>query len=204
MNQFTLEVTGDYACFTRPEFKVERVSYDVMTPSVARSIFEAILWKPEIHWEIRTIKVLNPIRWMTIKRNEVDKRATPRNRGMDILTSHMQRTSLVLRDVRYQITGQMYVHSTDPAQEIKYNTIFQRRAEAGQCFNQPYLGCREFSASFRLVSSDEVCIPIQDNRELGYMFYDWDYTNPQDPRPILFKAQMVNGVIEVPDMRVSK
>lgn len=202
MEKLTLEVSGSWACFTRPEFKVERVSYDVMTPSVARSIFEAILWKPEISWSIHQIKVLNPICWMTIKRNEVKQKATLRVRGIDIESSRMQRTSLVLKNVKYHITGS--INPLKGNDGGKYYTMFKRRASQGQCYYQPYLGCREFSADFRLVSSDEVCTPIQDNRELGHMFYDWDYTNPQDPRPILFKAQMVNGVIEVPDMRVLK
>ncbi len=210
MKSHCLEVRGDFACFTRPEMKVERVSYDVITPSAARAVFDAILWKPAIRWRITRIEVLSPIRWINLRRNELGGVVSERNvrtamnagngqLGVYIEEDRQQRAGLFLRDVRYRLHAsfELLDHSENPA---KYAEMFQRRARKGQCFNQPYLGCREFSADFRLVESgEEGPKPIAETRDLGWMLYDLDYSNPASPTPRFFQARMNNGVIEVPD-----
>ena len=206
MKRYCLEVWGDYACFTRPEMKVERVSYDVITPSAARAIFEAILWKPAIRWHVRRIEVLRPIRWMTIKRNEVASLATDRGsgdgrRGLFIEDDHVQRSALLLRDVGYRLHSELeFLREKDPgAAPTKYQQMFERRADKGQCVNQPYLGCREFPAYFRRVPIDSTDpIPIGDSEELGFMLFDMDYTDRRDPKPTFFRAAMNKGIVEVP------
>jgi len=209
---FCLEVSGDFACFTRPEMKVERVSYDVITPSAARAIFEAILWKPAIEWHIHKIEVINPVRWINIRRNEVGavlpvgniKKAM--NGGampsLYVEDSRQQRAGLLLKNVSYRIHASFSLTqkagSSDNAG--KFADMFKRRAIKGQCFNQPYLGCREFSCSFRLVENLQQEAPaIEENRVLGWMLYDMDFQNIEDPMPLFFNAEMKNGVIEVPD-----
>jgi len=206
MKRYCLEVWGDYACFTRPEMKVERVSYDVITPSAARAIFEAILWKPAIRWHVRRIEVLRPIRWMTIKRNEVGSLATDRASGsgprdLFIEDDHVQRSALLLRDVGYRLHADLeLLRDKDPnAAPAKYQQMFERRADKGQCVNQPYLGCREFPAYFRRVPADATDPPaIDDSDELGFMLFDMDFTDRADPKPMFFRAAMNNGVVEVP------
>ncbi len=212
--QFCLEVWGDFACFTRPEFKVERVSYDVITPSAARAIFEAILWKPAIKWIINRIEVLSPIRTMNIKRNEVG--ATAGKTPIHIEQTRRQRNAVILRDVHYRIWATLRFipvnqrpKNLQPKDEKalaaetpeKYIAIFERRASKGQCFNQPYLGCREFSAHFKLVNPKESLIaPIDESKDLHYMLYDMDFERSSScPNAIFFHAQMNNGVIEIPD-----
>jgi CRISPR-associated protein Cas5d len=229
MRGFCLEVQGDYACFTRPEMKVERVSYDVITPSAARAIFDAILWKPAIRWHVKRIEVLSPIHWISVRRNEVGKVASPRSSGVFIEDERQQRAGLFLRDVKYRLLaefefippekrGQVFnpvpewLVDTGEAEDLKkpetrldekeskYAAMFERRAKKGQCFNQPYLGCREFSAEFRLVNPQtELSTPIAETRDLGWMLYDMDFSNPADPKPMFFRAQMNNGIIMVPD-----
>ncbi len=228
MKTYCLDVSGDFACFTRPEMKVERVSYDVMTPSAARAVFEAILWKPAIRWHVTKIEVLNPVKWINLRRNEVGCVASVRNiqtamnagtglLGINIEDERQQRAGLFLRDVRYRIHGWFemqdgsshthnYPHLSPVSEEdsspnsvIKFAAMFERRASKGQCFNQPYLGCREFAADFCLVADGETTAsPIQENRDLGWMLYDLDYSNPQEPQPMFFRAQMNDGVIIVP------
>ena len=205
---FTLEVAGPFACFTRPEMKVERVSYDVMTPSSARSIFEAILWKPAIRWRVRRIEVLKPIRWINLRRNEVSAVASTRNAqqamaagrgdlGIYIEDARQQRAGYFLRDVSYRIHAELsLVTANEPL--VKYAEMFVRRASKGQCVNQPYLGCREFAADFSLVDGDGATHPIPDTRELGWMLHDLDFTHPADPQPRFFNAKMTAGVVEVP------
>src|ERR1035437_8845979 len=160
MRGFCLEVSGEYACFTRPEMKVERVSYDVITPAPARPIFEAILWKPAIRWHVTKIEVLAPIRWISVRRNEVGKVASPRSAGIFVEDDRQQRAGLFLRDVKYRLFAEFEfilparLKKTDvrpDESEAKYAAMFERRAKKGQCFNQPYFGCREFSCAFRLV-----------------------------------------------------
>lgn len=211
-----LEVQGDYACFTRPEMKVERVSYDVITPSAARAIFEAILWKPAMRWQIRRIEVLNPIRWINLRRNEVGavipvgvvKTAMKTGTGnlglyVDDERVRQQRAGLFLRDVRYRLYAHLALtDQAGPADNAaKFIEMFRRRATKGQCFHQPYLGCREFACRFRLVEHPDTeppALPGPDgNRDLGWMLYDLDYKSPE-PTPSFFKASLRDGSITVP------
>ena len=224
MKGFCLEVSGPFACFTRPEMKVERVSYDVITPSAARAIFDAILWKPAISWRITKIEVLAPIKWISVRRNEVGKIASPRTDGLFIEDERQQRAGLFLRDVRYRLHGvfdfippAQRSKSTRPVPEwlenaeekhelradetpAKYAAMFERRAKRGQHFHQPYLGCREFAADVRLVDpASNPAQPIDETRELGWMLYDLDYSNAASPTPLFFRARMEHGIVEVPD-----
>jgi len=208
---FCLEVSGEFACFTRPEMKVERVSYDVITPSAARAIFEAILWKPAIEWHITEIEVLNPIKWMNLRRNEVESIASFRSaktamkEGSGLLgiyadEQRQQRASLLLKDVRYRIHGEFTMTERAGPQDsaAKFADMFRRRAKKGQCFNQPYLGCREFSCDFALADEEDGVPAITENRDLGFMLYDLDYSDPAAPSPLFFRARMENGRISVP------
>jgi CRISPR-associated protein Cas5d len=210
MTDFCLEVRGPFACFTRPEMKVERVSYDVITPSAARAVFEALLWKPEIRWRVTRIEVLNPIRWINLRRNEVGAVISTRNvqRAMNagqgnlalyIEDERQQRAGLFLRDVAYRLHSELSLNprATDPL--AKYAEMFARRAAKGQCVNQPYLGCREFAADFRLIENPATDLPpIAETRDLGWMLHDLDFTRASDPQPRFFRAQLQAGVIEVP------
>lgn len=209
--EYCLEVWGDMACFTRPELKVERVSYEVITPSAARAIFEAIFWKPAIRWEVTKIEVLNPIKWTSVRRNEVGATASPRVECLYIEEKRQQRNALLLKDVRYRIHAKLVfipvrqrsekdMKYTDGENENprKYYEMFERRASKGQCFNQPYLGTREFSASFRLVGEGELSSPQGGTKDLGIMLYDMDYSNANDIQAMFFRAKMVDGVIDVP------
>ena len=219
--EFCLEVWGPMACFTRPELKVERVSYDVITPSAARAIFESIFWKPAIHWQVTKIEVLNPIIWTTIRRNEVGAVASNKKKQIFIEEERQQKNSLLLQDVRYRIWAKLEFISQWKRKETrnaqidaeeadllrkdenpgKYNAMFERRASKGQCFNQPYLGTREFSASFRLVKPEQEVLtaPIDESRDLGILLYDMDFQgNPEKPEAMFFRAQMESGVIIVP------
>lgn len=220
---FCLEVAGEYACFTRPEMKVERVSYDVITPSAARAIFTAIFWKPAIRWHVRKIEVLKPIQWTSVRRNEVGAVASDRSNGIFIEDARQQRAGLFLRDVAYRLQAELEFipppkrpmvlrpvpDALVPASERnewskdenpgKYNAMFERRASKGQCFNQPYLGCREFSCAFRLVEDlSKEPLPIGETRDLGFMLYDLDYSDEADLKPAFFRAQMTKGVIDIP------
>lgn len=213
MKRYCLEAVGEFACFTRPEMKVERVSYDVITPSAARAVFESIFWKPAVRWHVRRIEVLAPVRWINLRRNEVrSKVAVPsviavmNGRGSalsihaDDPDERVQRAGLFLRDVAYRLHADMEVRSdrADPAPETKFHAIFERRALAGQCVNQPYLGCREFAARVRLVTQPaHGPRPIDDSRDLGWMLHDLDFSNPADPQPVFFRARMERGVIDV-------
>jgi CRISPR-associated protein Cas5d len=212
LKTFCLELSGDYACFTRPEMKVERVSYDVMTPSAARACFEAILWKPAIRWQVRKIEVLKPIRWINLRRNEVASVVSTRNvetamksgkgdLGLYIEEDRQQRAGLFLRDVAYRVHADLeFITTRDPeANAAKYHEMFERRASKGQCVNQPYLGCREFAAAFRLVAkTEDEPSPIAETRELGFMLHDLDFTQPADPQPRFFRAKLENGAVAVP------
>lgn len=212
--EYCLEVWGDIACFTRPELKVERVSYDVITPSAARAIFEAIFWKNAIRWEITKIEVINPVKWLSVRRNEVGALASARAEAapLYITDKRQQRNSLMLRDVCYRIHARMIfipvnkrgddmLHAPGVDENPgKYRAMFERRASKGQCFNQPYLGTRECSAAFRLVKGDESDLrkPIQESRDFGIMLYDIDFSNPSDLTPMFYRAVMEDGVINVP------
>jgi CRISPR-associated protein Cas5d len=213
--RFCLEVAGDFACFTRPEMKVERVSYDAITPSSCRAIFEAILWKPAIRWQPERVEVLAPIRWATLRRNEVASKIPQGNvrsamrQGAGALALYIederqQRASLLLRDVCYRLTASF--HMTALAGEAdnarKFAEMFARRAGKGQCFHHPYLGCREFACDFRLVEDGEPPAAIPDElsgeRDLGWMLYDMDFTDAADPKPRFFRARLIDGAIAIP------
>ncbi len=212
MKTYCLEVTGDFACFTRPEMKVERVSYDVMTPSSARAVFESILWKPAIRWHVSKIEVLKPIRWVSIRRNEVGAVVSVRNAqeamnkgsgnlALNIEDERQQRAGLFLRDVAYRIHAhfELLPDAGENNTLGKFLDMFERRAEKGQCVNQPYLGCREFACDFRLVDAAQPqAAPIAETRDLGWMLYDMDYAKVSDPQPRFFRAQLEGGVLNVP------
>jgi CRISPR-associated protein Cas5d len=206
-----LLVSGEYACFTRPEMKVERVSYDVMTPSAARGILEAIHWKPAIRWIVQEIHVLKPIRFQSLRRNEVGSKVpvtkiksamnsgTLEGLSMVIEDSRQQRAATVLADVEYALVARFEL--TDKAEasesEGKHLDIFNRRSRKGQCFHQPCLGTREFPARFSLIEPDEVLpTAIGETRDLGFMLYDIDHAGDRSSR--FFRAQLQNGVVRIP------
>lgn len=217
--EYCLEVWGDWACFTRPELKVERVSYDVITPSAARAIFEAILFKRyAMRWQVTRIEVLNPINWTTIRRNEVGAVAstqTMKSILIDDGKTRQQKNSLLLQDVRYRIYAKLVFipvkdrpkeafakHQPDANENpMKYYQMFERRASQGQCFTQPYLGCREFAANWEYVENIEGRqAPIEEDHDLGIMLYDMDFDkNSQKPDAMFYRAEMKQGVIVVPD-----
>ena len=207
MNQIRLHILGDYACFTRPEMKAERVSYDVMTPSAARGILEAIHWKPAISWQIDRIHVLHPIRFDSIRRNEVEGKIPARNvktamGGGDIdlhqyaAEDRQQRSALVLRDVKYVIEAhfEMTDKAGDGDNPGKHCETFKRRARAGQCHMRPYFGCREFPVHFELLEGDVPQSLITGEKDLGWMLWDIDFEN--DMQPIFFRPAMVNGIVD--------
>ncbi len=212
MKRYCLELAGPWACFTRPEMKVERVSYDVMTPSAGRACFEAILWKPAIRWHVRHIDVLKPIRWINLRRNEVASVASTRNSevamragkgdlALYIEDERQQRAGLFLREVAYRVHADLeFLPERDPgANAMKYQEMFERRARKGQCVNQPYLGCREFAAAFRLVEDHAAePPPLAETRDLGFMLHDLDFSDPTNPQPRFFRAQLERGVVAVP------
>ena len=218
--EYCIEVRGDFACFTRPEMKVERVSYDVITPSAARNIYQAICWKKDaMEWEITRIEVLNPILKMLIKRNEVvatmsySSSAKENNPEINVEDKRTQKSSYILRDVAYRIFAKLkFIPLRDRPKEWEYKThnpkvenpkkyqeMFERRARSGQCFNQPYLGCREFSCSFEYIENATYGRGGAGSKDLGYMLYDMDFkSNIDNPQAMFFHARMIDGVIEVP------
>lgn len=207
-DEVRLHVWGDYACFTRPEMKVERVSYDVMTPSAARGILEAILWKPAIRWEVTRIDVLRPVRWISVRRNEVGAVVSTRNvtaamqsggaLGMYVEEERQQRAGLFLRDVGYVIHARFHLTRRAGSEDTpdKFAKMFRRRVDRGQCFNQPYLGCREFAAFFAPVD-DDTPSPVEDTRSLGWMLHDLEYEG-DGAVPRFFHASLEEGTLRVP------
>lgn len=209
-----LRVWGRYACFTRPEMKVERVSYDAITPSAARGILEAVYWKPAIVWRMDRIHVLKPIRFANIRRNELASKIPFSNvkRAMSDLSSRLavyveedrqQRASMVLENVDYvleahfELTDRAGSIAPSDAQPQKHYEIFKRRAQAGQCFHRPYLGTREFPAFFQWIEPED--IPTSDltgTLPLGFMLHDIDFGRNMEPE--FFRAELKNGIIEVP------
>ncbi len=194
-----LRVWGDYALFTRPEMKVERVSYDVMTPSAARGILEAIYWKPAICWVIDRIHVLQPIRFENIRRNEVAKRVSVSNADMQgekpvciFSKTRQQRASMILRNVEYVIEAHFNLTGKEDSDPGKHLSIFERRVKNGQCFHRPYFGCREFPVNFEWCDGIPVT-PFSGEQDLGFMLHDIDFAN--DMTPHFFRAVMQNGVI---------
>ena len=209
----SLEVWGDYALFTRPEMKVERVSYDVMTPSAARGLVEAIYWHPGLRWTIDRIRVCAPIRFANLRRNEVKSTISARSartvmeRGegeLYLCTSDdiQQRAAMLLRDVHYVIEA--HFDLTDNAapgdNEGKFQDIVKRRIKKGQFYHQPCFGCREFPAQFRWCDQLPPCPDeLKGSRDLGWMLYDMNYDDPEDIRPLFFRGKLENGVLNVPD-----
>lgn len=202
-----VKVWGDYACFTRPEMKVERVSYEVMTPSAARGVLEAIFWKPEFQWQVREIRVLRDVRFFSIRRNEVSTRTSYRaaqswlsagEGGYFADEDRTQRHTLALRNVAYIISADVAPRPGVTEDPAKYRDIFRRRIARGQCHSMPYLGCREFTASFSAPSGDER--PIERSEDLGRMLFDLDYTSDGSGRgsPRFFEARLEWGVLRVP------
>ncbi|HHD64045.1 MAG TPA: type I-C CRISPR-associated protein Cas5 [Desulfobulbaceae bacterium] len=203
-----LKVWGEYACFTRPEMKVERVSYDVITPSAARGILEAIYWKPAIRWVIDRIHVLKPIRFENIRRNELGHKLpvgtikkAMKNGQTPVQTliedDRQQRASMVLRDVAYVIEAHFEFNGAEDNNPGKHLEIFRRRAAKGQCFHCPYLGCREFPAYFSLIEENEIPdSALHGAQDLGYMLHDIDFSDNMTSR--FFRAKMIDGIIEVP------
>ncbi len=207
-----VKVRGDFACFTRPEMKVERVTYPVMTPSAARGVLEAILWKPEFIWRVEEVWVLKPIRYFSLRRNEINHTASPQvarrwaidggGYFADEEDKRAQRHTLALRDVEYIIRASMVLqpHATDDV--AKYRDQFRRRVRAGQCFARPYLGCREFAANFTEPDGSERPIDLTDG--LGPMLFDLDYpaggvvAGKTAAQPRFFQAKLEGGVLRVP------
>jgi CRISPR-associated protein Cas5d len=198
-----IRVSGPMALYTRPEFKVERVSYDTLTPTAAQGILEAIMWKPQFQWHIKQIQVLAPIRFLSVRRNEV-KTGFPTRIGdtlpvLDVTAERIQRHSLVLCDVDYVVEA--HVKLTPEARQeginpIKYTEMFRRRLAKGQYFRVPYLGCREFVAT--VAPAVDTPPPISEDRILGLIPLRMKFTE-QGPEPVFFAAKMVQGVIAVPE-----
>lgn len=203
-----VKVWGEFACFTRPEMKVERVTYPVMTPSAARGLLEAIFWKPEFFWQVQEIWVLKEIRHFSILRNEVNDRASPqvamkwaRKGGgyfSDDENSRAQRHTLALRDVEYIIKADVVLRPHAADDVAKYRDQFRRRVSRGQCHHTPVLGCREFPASFGPPHGTERPIPLAD--DLGLMLFDIDYVSDGSGRgtPRFFTARLDKGILKVP------
>ena len=196
-----LEVWGDYALFTRPELKAERVSYDVPTPSAARGILDAIYYHPGLVWRIDRIYVMKPIRFMSIMRNEVKSKASIGKAFIDRKNDITQRSSLVLCDVRYVIEAHfdMTEKATTEDNPGKFQDIVRRRIERGQCFHSPYFGCREFPVSFRMWKGGTP-ETIHETRDLGLMLYDLEYG--EDITPCYFRAKLEDGVLDLREAKV--
>lgn len=209
MSHIPLEVKvwGDLACFTRPELKVERVTYPVMTPTAAQGVLEAIFWKPEIVWNIRDISVLKPVIYTGIMRNEINTRQSERSArawekagsgGFVASEDRAQRNTLALKDVAYIIRADVVLRPGVDANVAKYRDQFRRRVERGQCFSQPYLGTREFSAFFEEPSPEDV--PIDLTMDLGRMLLALDYEvgRAGNAKPRFFSAKLEHGVMRIP------
>jgi CRISPR-associated protein Cas5d len=201
-----LKVWGDFACFTRPEMKVERVSYPVMTPSAARGVLEAIFWKPEFSWQVREIQVLKEVRYFSILRNELNNKAsgTIASGMLAGKKTHLaeddraQRHTLALRDVAYLIRADIVLRQDVDQPQAKYRDQFRRRVAGGRCYHMPYLGCREFTAFFGEPDGGER--PVSQSEDMGRMLFDIDYEAGSSGRgkPRFFPASLKNGVLRVP------
>ena len=206
---FRVRARGDIACFTRPEMKVERVSYEVMTPSAARGLLESVLWKPAIEWRIHAIEVLSPIRWISVRRNEVNSRASLEKKMIVADEDRAQRNTVGLRDVDYvvQASFAMTPRAGEADNVRKFEEMFERRLEKGQHHSAPFFGCREFAAA--LEPATDVPPPIDPgvDRPLGWMFYDFDWSGfegggshkeSEAGTPLFFEARLKDGVLAVP------
>lgn len=209
----SVEVWGDYALFSRPEMKTERVSYDVMTPSAARGLLEAVMWHPGMKWVVDRIHICAPIRFTNIRRNEVKDTVNARNakavmeRGGELYlatpSSIQQRAAMVLRDVHYVIDAHfdMTMRASPTDNPGKFQEMTQRRLEKGQFYHQPCFGVREFPASFKLCESPPPCPEeLKGERDLGWMLLDLDYSDPANITPHFFRAVLHDGILEVPPM----
>ena len=197
-----LRVWGDYALFSRPEMKVERVSYDVMTPSAARGILEAIYWKPGIRWAVDRIHVLNKVRFENIRRNELSNKASVSDsviREGNVLVcqfiedDRQQRAAMVLKNVDYILEAHFELTGKDASDPGKHLAIFERRVKKGQCFHRPYFGCREFPVSFEWCDALPAS-QLTGEQDLGYMLHDIDFEDNLTPR--FFRAVMQDGIID--------
>lgn len=210
-----VKVWGEYALFSRPEMKVERCSYDVITPSAARGILEAIYWHPGMKWVIDKIYVQKPVRFTSIRRNEVKSKISSNNvlpvyNGADKLlyistkSDIVQRASLLLRDVSYVIEAhfemtEKAVESDNPG---KFKDIIMRRLKRGECYHTPYFGCREFPANFCLCEDEKIETAYSGEKDLGFMLYDMDFSDLDNIQPMFFRALMKDGVINLRDCEV--
>ena len=212
-----VRVWGDYALFSRPEMKVERCSYDVITPSAARGILDAIYWHPGLKWVIDKIHVVKPIRFTSVRRNEVKSKilassvlqaynGDPKPLYISAKADIVQRASLLLCDVEYVIEA--HFEMTERANESdnpgKFKDIVMRRLRAGKCFHMPYFGCREFPANFCICEENEIPTAYDDveEKDLGFMLYDMDYTDRENLQPMCFRAVMKKGVLDLRDREV--
>ncbi len=212
-----VRVWGDYALFSRPEMKVERCSYDVMTPSAARGILDAVYWHPGLKWKIDRIHVVRPIQFTSVRRNEVKSKISASSvlqaynggdKPLYISTKAdiVQRASLLLRDVEYVIEA--HFQMTDQANETdnpgKFKDIIMRRLRRGECFHMPYFGCREFPAHFSLCEEDEIRTAYDgvEEKDLGFMLYDMDFSDPENIQPMFFRAVMRRGVVDLQNCEV--
>ena len=212
-----VRVWGDYALFSRPEMKVERCSYDVMTPSAARGILDAIYWHPGLKWKIDRIHVVRPIQFTSVRRNEVKSKISASSvlqaynggdKPLYISTKAdiVQRASLLLRDVEYVIEA--HFQMTDQANETdnpgKFKDIIMRRLRRGECFHMPYFGCREFPAHFSLCEEDEIRTAYDgvEEKDLGFMLYDMDFSDPENIQPMFCRAVMRRGVVDLQNCEV--
>lgn len=211
-----IECWGKEACFTRPEMKAERVSYDIMTPSAARGMVESVYWHPGLKYVIDKIYLLAPVQFTNVRRNEVKSKilgskvlgVAKDHKPLHLVTSQdiVQRAATILKDVHYAV--ELHFDMTDKAapgdNPGKFKDILRRRLQKGQCYSQPYFGCREFPACLRLVEDDETIIPYPDTRDLGYMLYDMDYSDPSHMEPIFFRARLEKGVMDLRNCEVHR
>lgn len=211
-----VRVWGDYALFSRPEMKVERCSYDVMTPSAARGLLESIYWHPGCRWVVDKIYVRNPIRFTSVRRNEVKTKALAgsawsvmngerKEIGIYSKEQIVQRASLILRDVDYVIEAHFEMTQKANASDNpgKFKDIIMRRLRRGECYHQPYFGCREFPAKFELYEKEEVDTAYSGERkDLGFMLYDMDYSDSTDIQPMFFRAILEDGVMNLENCEV--
>ena len=209
----SVEVWGEYALFSRPELKTERVSYDVMTPSAARGLLDAIMWHPGLKWVVDSIHVCAPIRFTNIRRNEVKDTVSARKaqsvmeKGGELYLatpeSIQQRAAMVLRDVHYVINAhfEMTQRASPTDNPGKFQEMMRRRVEKGQFYHQPCFGVREFPAHFKPCTQLPPCPEeLKGEKDLGWMLLDMDYSDPENITPHFFRATLRDGVLEVPPM----
>lgn len=207
--EFRIRARGDIACFTRPEMKVERVSYEVMTPSAARGLLESVLWKPAIEWRIHAIDVLAPIRWLSVRRNEVNGRASLEKKRIVAGEDRAQRNTVALRDVDYVVHASFAMTSRAGVADNprKFEEMFERRLEKGQHHSAPFFGCREFAAAVEPANGPPAPIDRGIDRPLGWMFFDFDWSGfdgagdhktSEARTPLFFEARLTDGVLRVP------